>query len=67
MQDKATVYFRRLPSGEVVGEIINDAGVVIVSRNFGKISVESFNKILELLQQADPSLDMLPPIELTEN
>ncbi len=67
MEDKATVCFRRLASGEVVGEIVNDAGAVVVSRNFGKMSVASFNKVLTLLQQTDPSIDILLLIELTGN
>ena len=67
MEDKATVCFRRLPSGEVIGEIVNAAGAVVVSRNFGKMSVASFNRVLQLLQQTDPSIDMLPVIEMTGN
>ncbi len=67
MKDKATVCFRRLPSGEVVGEIISEAGDILESRNFGVMSEEEYKRVLKLMQRENPDLDALPLIELTGN
>ncbi len=39
-KDKATALFRQLSSGEVIGEIIAEEGVVVESKNFGVMSEE---------------------------
>ena len=67
MRDKATVCFRRLADGNVIGEIIDQAGNVVGSRNFGAMSVKEYNRILELMQKVHPDIDSLPLIEMNGN
>ena len=66
---KATFCFCRLADGNVVGEIIDDAGVIVESKNFGVMSVVEFEGILDLANQEYPILagKILPTVELTGN
>lgn len=66
---KATFCFCRLADGNVVGEIIDDAGVIVESKNFGVMSVVEFEGVLDLANQEYPILagKILPTVELTGN
>ena len=68
-KDKATFCFCRLADGNVVGEIIDEAGVVVDSKNFGMMSVVEFERVLDLVNQEYPKLagKLLPTVELTGN
>lgn len=67
MKDKATICFRRLGSGEVIGEIINHAGEIVETRNFGEMSEEEFGRVLKIIQRECPDLAVNDLIELTGN
>ncbi len=66
---KATFCFCRLADGNVVGEIIDEAGVVVDSKNFGVMSVDEFERVLDIVNQEYPKLagKILPTVELTGN
>jgi hypothetical protein len=68
-KDKATFCFCRLGDGNVVGEIIDESGVIVESKNFGVMSVVEFEKVLDLVNQEYPKLagKILPTVELTGN
>jgi hypothetical protein len=67
VKDKATVCFRRLKTCEVIGEIIKDAGEIVVSRNFGEMTANEFRGILDVIKREYPDLGADAPIEVTEN
>lgn len=67
MRNRATAVFRRLPSGDVIGEIIAETGEVIQSRNFGKMSEDEYRKILDLIDRERPDMGAIEPIELSGN
>jgi hypothetical protein len=58
-----------LPDGKVIGDIIDDVGVVVKSKDFGLMSVEEFERIFDLVNKEAPKLKgkILPTIELTRN
>ncbi len=64
---KATVCFRRLHSGEVIGEIISEAGEVAVRRSFGEMTEDEFRKVLDIMKQEYPGVATDEPIVLTKN
>jgi hypothetical protein len=66
---KATFCFCRLADGNVVGEIIDEAGVIVDSKNFGVMSVREFERVLDFVNREDPKLagKLLPTVELTGN
>lgn len=66
---KATFCFSRLADGNVIGEIIDEAGVILESRNFGVMSVVEFEQVMDLANQEYPKLagKLLPTVELTGN
>jgi hypothetical protein len=68
-KDQATVVFRQLSSGEVIGEIIDEKGVVVESKNFGVLSEEEFERVLDFVNENDPKLagKILPTVKLTGN
>jgi hypothetical protein len=67
MKDKATVAFRRAASGEVTGEIINENGEIISSKNFGIMTEEGYRRVLKLMEQKFPDIGQGDTIELTGN
>ncbi len=67
LKDKATVCFRRLADGNVVGEITNEAGVVVESRNFGLLSDEELDRVFKIMRMENPDICLMPTIDLTEN
>jgi len=69
MKDKAMVCFRHLADGNVIGDIIDETGVVVESRNFGVMSAEEFERSLDMLNKEHPNLvgKILPSIELKGN
>ncbi len=66
-QRQATVVFRRLPNGTVVGEIINNSGKVVDSMNFGALSDMEIRNVLEAFKEENPDVDINPTIEISEN
>lgn len=66
---KATFCFCRLPDGNVVGEIIDETGVIVESKNFGVMSVVEFEGVMDLANHEYPKLagKLLPTVELTGN
>lgn len=53
-----------MPDGEVIGQVIDEHGSIIETRNFGKFSVEEFEKCSAVLNLAMPDLH-LQPIDVT--
>ncbi len=68
-KNKATFCFRRLADGSVIGEVIDETGVIVESKNFGVMSVSEFELIMEFLNRKDQKLagKMLPTVEFTPN
>ncbi len=68
-KQKATFCFSRLADGSVIGEIIDETGAILESRNFGEMSVAEFEKIMDLVNKEYPLLagKILPTVELTGN
>ncbi len=66
-KEQATVIFRRMPDDTVVGEIIDSDGAVVMVKNFGDISKDEINNVLEAFKQLHPDVDILPPIDVMGN
>ncbi len=66
-KDKATLTFRRAASGQVTGEVINESGEIVLSKNFGTMTEEEYRKILKLMEKEFPDIGAIEPIELTGN
>jgi hypothetical protein len=66
VKDKATIYFRRLQTGEVIGEIVDEGGEVILSKNFGVLTDKEISKTLEVFQAENPGI-VVHAIKLTGN
>ena len=68
-KNKATFCFRRLADGSVIGEIIDEAGVIVESKNFGVMSVREFEQVMDFLNRKDHKLagKLLPTVEITAN
>lgn len=64
MKPKASFCLRRMPDGEVIGQVIDEHGSIVETRNFGKFSVEEFEKCSAVLNLAMPDLH-LQPIDVT--
>ncbi len=66
---KATFCCSRLADGNVVGEIIDEAGVIVESKNFGVMSVVEFEVALDLANLECPKLagKILPTVKVTWN
>jgi hypothetical protein len=67
MKNRATILIRRLTSGDVVGEIIDSSGKVVMSRNFGKMTNDEIERVVEAYKIENPEADVLPSIEITQN
>jgi hypothetical protein len=66
-KERATVVFRRLVSGEVLGEIVTESGEVAVSKSFGIMTEDEYRKILKLVEQENPDIGAIETIELSGN
>ena len=66
-KDKAVVLFRRFAYGEVIGEIFNADGLVVVSRSFGIMSEHEYLKILKILQTVHSDITTIELGRLSEN
>ena len=66
-KDQAAVVFRRLPSGDVVGEIIDASGKIVMSKNFGDLSDEEISLVIGVFKEENPDVDILPGIEVSGN
>jgi hypothetical protein len=64
MKPKASFCLRRMPDGEVIGQIIDEQGCIVETRNFGKFSVEEFERCSAVLSLEMPDLH-LQPIDVT--
>jgi hypothetical protein len=60
MKDKALGTFRRSASGEVIGEIVNDAGEIVESRNFGQMTDDEIERVLNIFQAEHPDTVIRP-------
>jgi hypothetical protein len=67
LKDKATFCFRRMKTGEVVGEIINEVGAIVETRSFGEMTEEEFRRVLKFVQREYPDLAPDDPIEFIGN
>ncbi len=54
MKDKITVHLRRKANGEVVGNILNEKGVVIASTSFGAMTDDDYKKGMQQVKQQFP-------------
>ncbi len=50
------INFRRLPDGEVVADVIDEKGQVIVSRSFGRCSDDEYEQLVEAINREMPAL-----------
>jgi len=66
MKDKALVTFRRSASGEVIGEIVNEAGEIVETRNFGHMTDDEIERVLEVFQAEHPDT-VIRPVRLIGN
>ena len=62
---KALVIFRRSASGEVIGEIANEAGEIVEMRNFGHMTDKEIERVLEAFQAENPDT-VIRPVRLTD-
>lgn len=68
-KNKATFCFRRMADGSVIGEVIDEAGIVVESKHFGFMSVREFDQVMDFLNRKDRKLagKLLPTVEFTAN
>ncbi len=66
-KEPATIVFRRLPSGEVRGEIINKNGEVVAYYTFGNLTDAEINNAIEAFKVENPEVDILPMIQVIGN
>ncbi|MEJ2696127.1 MAG: hypothetical protein P8013_05725 [Candidatus Sulfobium sp.] len=66
MKPKASCHIRRLPDGEVIGEIVGEDGRVLETRHFGKYTEEDFKRLSSVIKQEMPGLDVTG-IEISGN
>lgn len=66
-KDKAAVVFRRCSSVEVTGEIIDDSGAVVEKKSFGVMTEAEYRKVLKLVEQDNPDVGTIQPIEVSGN
>jgi hypothetical protein len=67
MKSKATIIFIRDANGEVICEVKNEQGEVLVSRSFGVMSEAEYLKKIKLLEKAHPDLGGISTIEIQGN
>jgi len=63
---KATVSFRLLNDGEVIGELRDEEGNILIEKHLGKFTLEEFKKVLDIMQQENPDIHVLT-IKPTKN
>jgi hypothetical protein len=63
---KVTINFNRLPDGEVVADVLDEKGVVLETRSFGKCSDEEYRRLVEVINQEMPALGAME-VKLTGN
>lgn len=54
MKDKITVHLRRKANGEVIGNILNEKGVVIASTSFGAMTDAEYEKGMQHVKEQFP-------------
>ncbi len=64
MEAKTTATLRLKTSGEVVGEIVNEYGMVVSSGRFGVMTEDEFRKCLQLTQKVFMEVPSDDAIEL---
>lgn len=67
MKNKAIVTLSRNANGEVFGEIIDEKGVIVESKNFGMMTEEEYGRVLKLIEREFPDIGAIEAIELTGN
>ncbi len=67
MKDQSTILFRRLKTGDVIGEIVDSNGKIVMSKNFGDLSDKEIQNVLEAFQEEYPDVDIYPTIEVAGN
>lgn len=65
-KDKAAIDLRRTKKGDFIVEIVGEDGEVLVSRNFGSMTDEEIERVLEVFR-GEYSDVVIQPIELTGN
>ncbi len=55
MKEMVTISFRRLPDGEIVADIVDEKGLVIETRSFGKCSPEEYEQLAEVINREMPA------------
>jgi hypothetical protein len=66
MKDKATITFRRSDSGDIIGEVIDEDGKVLMTRNFGDITYAEIERAILAFREENPDM-AIDTIELNEN
>jgi hypothetical protein len=66
MKDKATITFRRSDSGDIIGEITDEDGKVLMTRNFGNITYAEIERAIAAFREENPEM-AIDTIELTGN
>ncbi len=67
IKERGIVVLRRVASGEVIGEIVDEAGEVKESRNFGVMTEDEYKGLLRLIDRQHPLFGGAGTIELTGN
>ncbi len=66
-ENQATVIFRRLANGNLVGEIVDGSGNIVMSKNFGDLTKDEIDNVLEAFKKMHPEVDIFPSIEVAGN
>jgi hypothetical protein len=66
MKERVIINFNRLPDGEVVADVVDEKGAILVTRSFGRCSDEEYRRLVEVINQEMPALGAMA-IKLTGN
>lgn len=66
MKPKASCHLRRLPGGEVIGEIVGEDGRILETKHFGKYTEKEFERLSEAIKQEIPQL-AVTDVEISGN
>lgn len=64
---QSTVVFRRLASGNMIGEIIDSGGNIVSKKDFGDITDREINNVIAAFQEIYPDVVVLSDIEVAGN
>ncbi len=54
MQSKLTVHLRRKADGEVIGDILNEKGELLMSKSFGMMGEDEYANAMQQIKQEFP-------------